>query len=229
MTVPRSPLVRPRLFVTLLLGVMLPLFLFARLTRELQEDGGFTADKPVLLFVHCWATPQFDRAVVQLTNTAGVKVMPVMALLVSLGLRRARRPRQATFFLLSVAGSAAIMETVKRFMRRTRPNLWASPAPEHDFGFPSGHSMASTSFSLSAALLCWPTRWRFPVALLAGMYSVLIGLSRMYLGVHYPSDVLAAWTAGIAWTAGLHRLLFRAHPQQLTIRRRGQPMTDARG
>jgi len=191
------------------LGVLLPLFLFARLARELQEDGGFTADKPVLLFVHRWATPRFDRAVVRLTNTAGVKVMPVMALLVSLGLWRARQPRQAAFFFLSVAGSAAIMETVKRVMHRPRPSLWASPAPEKDSGFPSGHSMASVSFGLASTFLCWPTRWRGPVTFTAGVYSLLIGLSRVYLGVHYPSDVLAAWTAGIAWTAGLHRVMFR--------------------
>ena len=199
-----------RSFLPLLLGVLLPLFLFARLARELEEDGGFTADKPVLLFIHRWATPRFDRAVVRLTNTAGVKVMPVMALLVSLGLWRARQPRQAAFFFLSVAGSAAIMETVKRFMHRARPSLWASPAPEKDFGFPSGHSMASISFGLASTFLSWPTRWRWPLAAVAGIYSLLIGFSRMYLGVHYPSDVLAAWTAGIAWTAGLHRVMFRS-------------------
>ncbi|WP_407542750.1 phosphatase PAP2 family protein (plasmid) [Deinococcus radiomollis] len=206
----KSASVPTRSFLTLLLGVLLPLFLFARLARELQEDGGFTADKPVLLFVHRWATPRFDRAVVRLTNTAGVKIMPVMALLVSLGLWRTRRSRQAAFFFLSVAGSAAIMETVKRVMHRPRPSLWASPAPEKDSGFPSGHSMASVSFGLASTFLCWPTRWRGPVALTAGVYSLLIGLSRVYLGVHYPSDVLAAWTAGIAWTAGLHRVMFRS-------------------
>ncbi|MGY2897348.1 phosphatase PAP2 family protein [Deinococcus sp. UYEF24] len=198
-----------RSHLALLLGVLLPLFLFSRLARELQEDGGFAADKPVLLFVHRWATPRFDRAIVHLTNTAGVKQMPVMALLVSLGLWRVGRPRQAAFFFLSVAGSAAIMETVKRFMRRARPSLWVSPAPEKDFGFPSGHSMASISFGLASTFLCWPTRWRRPVTLSAGVYSVLIGFSRMYLGVHYPSDVLAAWTAGIAWTAGLNQIMFR--------------------
>ena len=204
---PSAP--RTRSHLALLLGVLLPLFLFSRLARELQEDGGFTADKPVLLFVHRWATPRFDHAVVRLTNTAGVRVMPVMALLVSLGLWRARQPRQAAFFFLSVAGSAAIMETVKRFMRRARPNLWVSPAPEKDFGFPSGHSMASLSFGLASTFLCWLTRWRWPVALAAGVYAPLIGLSRMYLGVHYPSDVLAAWAAAIAWTAGLHQIMFR--------------------
>jgi len=202
-------LIRHQVALPLLLGVLLPLFLFSRLTRELQEDGGFVTDKPTLLFIHRWATPRFDRAVVGLTNTAGVKVMPVLALLVALGLWWARRPRQAAFFFLSVAGAAGIMQVVKQVMKRARPALWVSPAPEHDFGFPSGHSVASTSFSLASALLCWPTPWRYPVAGIAAVYAMLIGFSRLYLGVHYPSDVLAAWTAGIAWTAGLYQLMFR--------------------
>ncbi|GGR35250.1 phosphatase PAP2 family protein [Deinococcus ruber] len=195
--------------LTLLLGVLLPLFIFVRLSRELEEDGGFSADAPLLLFLHRWATPRTDRAVVRLTATAGVKVMPLLALAVSLGLWRARRPRQAAFFFLSVAGSAAIMELVKRGVQRARPALWVSPAPERDTSFPSGHSMASSSFALASSLLLWPTRWRLPAAGIGFVYAVLIGASRVYLGVHYPSDVLAAWTAAIAWTAGLYRLMFR--------------------
>lgn len=209
MTPIRPFLLRHRASLPLLLGVLLPLFVFTRLARELQEDGGFVADKPTLLFIHRLATPRFDRAVVLLSATAGVRAMPFMALLVALGLWKSGRPRQAEFFFLSVAGAAGIMQVVKLVMRRARPALWTSPAPEHDSSFPSGHSMASTSFGLATALLCWPTRWRYPVAGLATVYAVLIGLSRVYLGVHFPSDVLAAWTAAIAWTAGLYHVMFR--------------------
>lgn len=214
MTLFRTFLIRRRAALPLLLGVVLPLIVFSRLARELQEDGGFAVDRPALLSIHRRATPRFDRAVVGLTNTAGVKVMPLMALLVALGLWRARRPRQAAFFFLSVAGAAGIMQFVKQVMRRARPALWVSPAPEHDFGFPSGHSMASISFGLASALLCWSTPWRYPVAGTAAVYAVLIGFSRLYLGVHYPTDVLAAWTAGIAWTAGLYHLMFRMHSEE---------------
>lgn len=210
MTVFRTFLLRHRASLPLLLGVLLPLFLFTRLARELQEDGGFAADKPTLLFIHRWATPRFDRAVVLLTSTAGLKVMPVLSLLVALGLWKRGRPRQAEFFFLSVAGAAGIMQLVKQVMRRARPALWVSPAPERDYGFPSGHSLGATSFGLAASLLCWRTRWRYPVAALATVYAALIGFSRMYLGVHYPSDVLAGWTAGVAWTAGLYHVMFRS-------------------
>jgi undecaprenyl-diphosphatase len=60
-----------------------------------------------------------------------------------------------------------------------------------------------------AVLLCWPTRARWPVAIVAATSVVLVGLSRIYLGVHYPSDILAGWSAAMAWTFAVYALVFR--------------------
>jgi undecaprenyl-diphosphatase len=57
-------------------------------------------------------------------------------------------------------------------------------------------------------LLAWPTRWRWPALALAAAFVVLVGYSRVYLGVHFPSDILAGWMAATAWVVGVYLVLF---------------------
>ena len=126
-----------------------------------------------------------------------------MALLV------ARRWREASFAIVALAGSGLLNLGAKAFFRRDRPSLWESIAPESSFSYPSGHAMGSMTLAAVVVLLAWGTRWRWPVLVLALAFTGLVGLSRLYLGVHYPSDVLAGWAAGLAWTAGVYLVLFR--------------------
>ena len=72
----------------------------------------------------------------------------------------------------------------------------------HGFdSFPSGHAASSAALATAVILLAWPDRrFRWPIAITAVAYAFLVGLSRMYLGVHYPADVLAGWCLGVAWT-----------------------------
>ena len=121
-----------------------------------------------------------------------------------------KRWREASFVAICFAGSALLNLGSKRFFQRDRPSLWESIAPESTFSFPSGHAMGSMTLAAVAVLLAWRTRWRWPVALAAVAFVLLVGLSRLYLGVHYPSDVVAGWAAGLAWVAGAYLVLFRA-------------------
>ena len=75
--------------------------------------------------------------------------------------------------------------------------------------------MGSFALLNTVALVPWPTRWRRPALVVGVAITEAMGMSRVYLGVHYPSDVLAARTAGLAWVVGLHRVL-RARPVQRT-------------
>jgi undecaprenyl-diphosphatase len=137
----------------------------------------------------------------------GYGVVPASAvLLLILGIRG--HLRDALFFGLATLGAAGLNEVVKPVFHRARPHLWASPLPEFDYGFPSGHSMAS--MALVAALLVLtrgrPLRW--VVALLGGGFVLAVGVSRLYLGVHYPSDVLAAWSMSLGWVSALASVFY---------------------
>jgi undecaprenyl-diphosphatase len=112
----------------------------------------------------------------------------------------------ATAFVLLIIFIGGLNELIKRLVGRERPIL-ERLAEATGFGFPSGHAMVSSSFyGLIGYLLWinlrgkWSGAWSIPVVtmlLLAG-----IGFSRIYLGVHYPSDVFAGFAAGGAWLAG---------------------------
>src|SRR3546814_9881919 len=69
--------------------------------------------------------------------------------------------------------------------------------------------MGSMTLAAVLVLLAWPTRWRWPVVAAMAAFVPMVGLSRVYLGVHFPSDILAGWAAALAWTAGAYLLVFR--------------------
>ena len=74
--------------------------------------------------------------------------------------------------------------------------------------------MGSMTLALTLRFLCWSRRtrwgtsWRWPMALLGVLFALWVGWARVYLGVHYPSDILAGWCAAAVWTAGAYGLVF---------------------
>ncbi|RRH95085.1 phosphatase PAP2 family protein [Mesorhizobium tamadayense] len=114
-----------------------------------------------------------------------------------------RRPATALFVFVSVAGGQVVSSLLKHEVDRPRPGLVSHLVNETSFSFPSGHAMLSavtylTLGSLAARFL--PNRrTKIFVLGLAVLITVLVGTSRVYLGVHWPSDVLAGWCAGFAW------------------------------
>jgi undecaprenyl-diphosphatase len=69
--------------------------------------------------------------------------------------------------------------------------------------------MGSMTLAAVLAALAWNTRWRWPVCIVAGAFALMVGASRVYLGVHFPSDILAGWSAALAWSVGVYLLVFR--------------------
>jgi len=69
--------------------------------------------------------------------------------------------------------------------------------------------MGSATLAMVVVLLCWHTRWRWLAVALAATFALTVGASRIYLGVHYPSDILGGFAAGIAWVSGVYLVLYR--------------------
>ncbi|GAC1401674.1 MAG: phosphatase PAP2 family protein [Chloroflexota bacterium] len=188
-------------------GVLAPLALFGSLAGDVWNHEGFDWDAPILRSIHGYATPAHDRLMVAVSTWGGARGLIPLCVVVAGILLWRRRFRDASFVVLAYGGAALLNAVAKALFHSARPALWLSPAPEHGYGFPSGHAMSSIALMTAFVVLAWPTRWRWPVAVVAVVAVLAIGLSRVYLGVHFPSDVLAAWLAGLAWTVGLHLIL----------------------
>lgn len=198
---------QPLLLAVLFVGVLAPLVIFGKIAEDVWQREDLARDVPLLQFIHAYATPSRDSWAVFITHLGGVSVMvPVSAAVVLLFLWR-RRLRDAKFFALSVGGAAVLNLLVKALFTRTRPHLWISPAPEFDYGFPSGHAMVTMAFIAALVVIAWPTRWRWFTLFIGGAFVLAVSATRLYLGVHFPSDVAAAWCASLAWVAGVDLIL----------------------
>jgi undecaprenyl-diphosphatase len=196
-------------------GLLLPLWVFGALGETLHEGEVFTFDVPLLHAVHSIANAGLDRDFI-LISAVGYAwgVVPFDFALV-IGLILWRRMREGVFAAVSIVGSLLLNIAAKHSFARVRPHLWLSASPaETTYSFPSGHAMGSMTVAMVLVLLCWSVRtrggwaWRWPVTILAATFVLLVGLARVYLGVHYPSDILAGWTAACAWVVGVYGLVF---------------------
>jgi membrane-associated phospholipid phosphatase len=192
--------------------LLLPLWAFASLVGELHEKEAFPFDAPVLNMLHAMATPTLDRFFVLMTQLGYLWGVVPLDLIVLLSLALRRRFRDGLFFGIAVAGSAILNIVAKNYFARMRPDLWLSLTPETTYSFPSGHAMGSATLGMALILLFWPTRWRWPMTAASLVFVFLVGVSRVYLGVHYPSDILAGWSAAIAWVFGMYVLVDRKAP-----------------
>jgi len=192
--------------------LLLPLWVFASLVDEVHEKEVFPFDAPVLNMVHAMATPTLDRFFVLMTQLGYLWGVVPLDLIVLLSLALRRRFRDGLFFGIAITGSAVLDIAAKNYYARMRPDLWLSLTPETTYSFPSGHAMGSATLGMALIVLCWPTRWRWPVALASLVFVLLVGLSRVYLGVHYPSDILAGWSAAVAWVFAMYVLVDRKAP-----------------
>ena len=189
-------------------GVLLPLWGFGELAEDLRAGEVFFFDAPLLQFAHSLAGDGWNSFFVRVSALGYLYgVIPVDVGLV-LALAWRQKLREGLFAGFAIIGSVLLNLGAKQLFARERPSLWESIAPESSFSFPSGHAMGSMTLACVLVLLAWRTRWRWPVLAATSIFVALVGLSRVYLGVHYPSDILAGWTAAITWTAAIYLLVF---------------------
>lgn len=147
--------------------------------------------------------PWLQGAVRDVTALGSSAVLVLITTATIVYLLLIRRPATALFMFVAVAGGQVLSSLLKLEVDRPRPDLVSHLVNETSLSFPSGHAMLSavtylTLGSLAARFL--PDRGtKIFVLGLAVLTTVLVGISRVYLGVHWPSDVLAGWCAGFAW------------------------------
>ncbi|MBN7919691.1 phosphatase PAP2 family protein, partial [Stenotrophomonas maltophilia] len=197
-------------------GVLLPLAGFVALADEVHEFESFHFDAPLLWQMHGLHSPWLDRFFV-LISKLGYEWFLIPADVLIIGaLLGYRRWRWKKCLLPMFSNADPTKLTATKVASRQRPSLWESIAPESTFSFPSGHAMGSMTLAATLVLLAWNTRWRWPVLLLAPPFSLLVSVSRVYLGVHYPSDILAGWCpAGERLTGLSGRALSLGHPGRM--------------
>lgn len=203
---------RWRSLLVLLLGVYLPLLSFETLALKLGTyESGFPWDVAILLAIHRAAQPHLDLFATLFTRLGVYWGVFPAAFLIGIVLLKQRQWRSLTYFLTTLLGSAAINLSAKGVMHRVRPHLWESVYPAASgFAFPSGHAMSSMSFVAALVVLTWGSRWQGWVLTVGGAFVVAIAWTRIYLGVHYPSDILAGWLVAIGWAVGVS-LIIRPH------------------
>jgi undecaprenyl-diphosphatase len=177
----------------------LPALAFFKIADEVREKEEVRVDSAFLQWLHSGATPTLDRIAIALTSMGSAPAITIAAVLISATLFRARHRRAAAFVVASVGGAAIADTLLKLWFQRVRPSLWSPVITELDYSFPSGHSMLSMVLALVIVSLLWQTRWRALSIALAVVYVFVIGLTRLYLGVHFPTDVVAGWCAGSIW------------------------------
>ena len=182
----------------LFFGSLLPLLLLLLMIAHLTYNPFFNLDTQLMRSVHQFANPVYDQTAITLNYLGGMPVSIIFTLFL-VGYSVYIKSKKVGFILISVVGSTCISWLLKGVIDRLRPMLWPRIVLDYGASFPSGHSVYAAAFACLLMLLFWRTKWRFAVSGLALTWMLLMGISRVYLGVHYPSDVLAGWALGWSW------------------------------
>lgn len=208
--------VMTRVVMTFVL-VVVPLIIFFEIADEIREKEPIGFDGAIQQGVHSLSSSAVDSVLTIITQFGGVLAIIIGAAALVVYLLYTHRQRMATIVLFGVGGAALINTVLKLIFERTRPDLWEHLVVEYSYSFPSGHAMASSALAFSVMAILWSTKWRWYAVAFGALYIVIIGFSRIYLGVHYPSDVIAGWCISAVWVVIVKQLIDHYKAQPKTI------------
>lgn len=183
---------------------------FQGLAMLVQHDQLERFDSSIISTVQGWENDTLTSIAKFLTMIGSSKILiPALIVLAVILFVLLKHRKELVLLLGGMLGSTLLNHLLKDIYKRARPDIHRI-AEEVGYSFPSGHSMAAFTFYFLITYLLWRhihlRRWRIVLLLFSAFMIIAIGLSRVYLGVHYPSDVLAGYWVSACWVALCIRL-----------------------
>lgn len=193
----------------MIIGIFLAIsavMLFGELAEDVWHRELLTFDAVTIHWLAGFSSPALSKFMIIITSFGSASVLVAVFLLTAILLWCRCKDRWDLFLLpVALGGGWAANVILKWIFHRPRPGI-AQLVEAGGYSFPSGHAMVSISLYGFIAYLIWKNShcflWKRLAVLLLGMLILMIGISRIYLGVHYPSDVLAGFSAGMIWLLG---------------------------
>lgn len=197
----------------LLLGILtLGVYAFIAIADEMAEGEIRKLDESLFLMFRVAGDPArplgpdwLQETALEITSVGGYPLIILTLAAVSGFFIVTKRYGAAVYAVLSVGSGALLSQTLKQYYARPRPDLVEHLDAVHTASFPSGHALVTTVAYLTMAAIVIgyleSARARAYVLGVAILVAVMVGVSRVYLGVHWPSDVAAGWALGAAWAS----------------------------
>ena len=197
--------------VAALLVVALGTLTFIEVADDMREPDGQAFDQAVLHAVRPfaddpgrpWGPWWLKEAAADLTSLGGISVLTLFALIARGFMLIQGKRLSALLLVVGLAGGVALSEGLKALFERDRPPLEFQAVETLNASFPSGHALLSTVFYLTLGVMltrAFPRKRMKAYVMGCGiLIALLIGLTRIYLGAHWASDVFAGWSVGAAW------------------------------
>ncbi len=197
-------------FLFLLLGMVFTLFLFIEIADSVSEGKTYSIDNSILLLLRNGndsseplGPERLQYIVRDITSLGSSTILTIITLFVVLFLYLKKEFRSIIYVLFATIGGGILVQVLKLLFARERPDIVTHLASEVTMSFPSGHSAMSAVVYLSLAVLLSriekEVKTRIFIISAALIVAFIVGVSRIYLGVHYPTDVLAGWSIGLFW------------------------------
>ncbi|MEH2375430.1 phosphatase PAP2 family protein [Nostoc sp.] len=184
-----------------LASCLLILFVLAKLVEEVLEREAFAFDTTFLLWLHQFANPNLDNFMLLITNLGNPNTVVIVAGVTVLLLWWRRYREEAKVFVIACLGALILNTGLKLCFSKPRPELWHQLISEKSFSFPSGHALGSM---VLYGFIAYELATHYPdlakvIYSLTVILIAAIGISRLYLGVHWPTDIIAGYGVGFLW------------------------------
>lgn len=192
--------------------------LFVKIAEEVRESDTAKFDQTALMLINQNSNKFLDNFMPVATDVGGVVGIVVLVCLFGAVFVWRKEYRRLAILLVGVGGAVLLNLILKAVFMRDRPDLWVQLIHETGYSFPSGHAMSSAGLGFALVAALWTSRWRWWAMAFAAVYIVFVGFSRLYLGVHYPTDVFAGWLVSAVWVATVALLIHTQAARKLLKR-----------